>query len=304
MDAIKNVAIVGLGAIGAIYAVKLAQHDPGCLRVIVDETRRERYRRDGVCLNEQRYDFTYVTPDEAGEKADLILVATKSEGLTDAIAAMQPFVHDRTLILSLMNGISSPAAIAAAYGWDKVLHAFFVGHGSTRVGNAITFDGVGRIVFGDADVDGQSSRVERVAQFFTQAGIAYEVPPDILFALWSKFVLNVGVNQASAVLRATYGEFQRNPRALEIAVDLMQEAVALAHIVGIRNADGLLPWSLDFIRNMPSGFKSSMLQDIEAGRRTEIDLFAGVICALGAQHQVDTPYNQLFYRLIRALENA
>lgn len=85
---------------------------------------------------------------------------------------------------------------------------------------------------------------------------------------------------------------------------LMQEAIHVAQAVGINQTETLLPWCLDFIKNMPSAFKSSMLQDIEAGRQTEIDLFAGTVCELGDAHQVDTPYNRLFLKLIRALESA
>jgi 2-dehydropantoate 2-reductase len=301
VETIKSVAVIGLGAIGSIYAMKLSQYNPNILRVIVDEQRRGRYLNEGVYFNGQRYDFNYVTPEEADEKVDLILVATKSQGLTQAISAMEPFIHDDTIIISLLNGISSPAAIAARYGWDKVLYAFFVGHGSTRIGNEITFDGVGRIVFGPADM--QAEKVERVANFFNETKIDYEIPQDILFALWSKFVLNVGINQASAVLRADYGQFQRNKQILDVALDLMQEAITLASAAGIKNVEAIMPWCMEFIRNAPPTFKSSMLQDVEAGRLTEVDLFAGTVCELGEQYCIPTPANRLFYKLIRALES-
>jgi len=302
MSDIKKVLVIGLGAIGAIYAAKLQQYDPNCLRVLVDESRLERYKAQGIILNGIRQDFEYVLPEANGEKADLILIATKADALPEAVNTIENFVHDETIILALLNGITSEELIADRYGWDKVLHSYFIGHGSTRTGNEVTFDGVGRIVFGEANVSGRTPRVENVCCFFDRAGIDYDVPDDIVFSQWCKFVVNVGINQASAILRASYGDFQRSEKANTIVVELMQEAVLIAHKVGIRNADALLPWAKEFIRNMPSAFKSSMLQDIEVGKRTEVDLFGGTVCALGEKYDVPTPQNQTFFNLIKALE--
>ncbi len=302
MRDITKVIIIGLGAIGSIYAAKLKQYDPGCVRILIDKHRLERYKARGIVLNGVRHDFDYVLPEPNQEKADLILIATKADALQDAITALEGFVHDETIILSLLNGITSEEQIAERYGWDKVLHAYFIGHGSTRSGNAVTFDGVGRIVFGEADAHTRTPRVDAVCRFFDRAGIAYEVPDDILFAIWRKFVVNVGVNQASAVLRASYGAFQRNEKAHAIAVELMQETLLIAQKVGIHNVDAILPWCNDFIRNMPPAFKSSMLQDLEAGNKTEVNIFGGAVCALGQKYGIPTPQNAMFVKLIKALE--
>ncbi|MBX3063098.1 MAG: ketopantoate reductase family protein [Anaerolineae bacterium] len=302
MQEIRNVVIIGLGAIGSIYAAKLQQYDSDCLRVLIDASRLERYQSRGIVLNGVHYDFNYVLPAQHQQPADLILIATKADALSDAIAAIAGFVYDGTIILSLLNGITSEEMIAERYGWDKVLHAYFVGHGSTRSGNEIVHDGVGRIVFGDANGSAQSPRVDVVRRFFDRAGIDYDVPEDILFSQWCKFVVNVGINQVSAVLRAAYGDFQRSQSVYAIALELMQEVVAIAHQVGIRNADALLAWANNFIPTMPPEFKSSMLQDIEAGSKTEVEMFGGAICALGEKYGIPTPQNATFLKLIRALE--
>jgi 2-dehydropantoate 2-reductase len=302
MSDIKQVMIVGLGAIGAIYAEKLKRYDPGCVRALVDAGRLERYRANGIVLNGERHDFNYVLPEQNDTPADLILIATKADALPAAIDAIAGFVHDETIILALLNGITSEGLIAERYGWDRVLHSYFVGHGSTRTGNAVTFDGVGRIVFGKANAQGRTPRVEKVAHFFDQSGIGYELPDDILFSQWCKFVLNVGINQASAVLRAPYGAFQREGKARAIAFDLMREAVLVAEKEGVRTTEGLLPWSENFIRNAPPAFRSSTLQDIEAGKKTEVDIFGGAVCGLGEKHGIPTPHNATFVRLIKALE--
>jgi 2-dehydropantoate 2-reductase len=302
MNDIQQVIVVGLGAIGSIWAVKLHDYDPACVRVLVDEARLERYTDQGIIFNGQRRDFTYIVPGPGQPAADLILIATKADGLGAAIDAIEGFVHPETQILALLNGVTSEQSIAARYGWERVLYAFIVGHGSTRIGNAITFDGVGRIVFGEADNRVVSERVAAVKRFFDPARIDYEVPDDMLFALWRKFVLNVGINQASAVLRADYGAFQRSEKARAIALALMGEALAVAQLEGVNHIADILPWCLAFIENAPPAFKSSMLQDIEAGNKTEVAIMGETICALGLKHGLETPHNAAFVGYIKALE--
>lgn len=112
----QNVLIVGLGAIGSIYAVKLAEYDPDSVFVLVDDTRKARYQREGIIFNGQRHDFNYLTPAEAHPRIDLILITTKSHSLDSALDALTPFVHADTVILSLLNGVSSPPVIAARIG--------------------------------------------------------------------------------------------------------------------------------------------------------------------------------------------
>ena len=134
MKEIKKVAIIGLGAIGSIYAVKLHAHDPKCLRVIADKERLEGYKQDGLFFNGKRYDFNFALPDKNAEKTDLIIIATKSSGLESAVKAIEGFVGDDTVIMSPLNGITSEEIIARAYGRDKVLYTLFIGHISTRQG--------------------------------------------------------------------------------------------------------------------------------------------------------------------------
>jgi 2-dehydropantoate 2-reductase len=302
MNDIRNVLIVGLGALGSIYAVKLQQHDPSIVRVLADAHRQERYTREGIIFNGVRYDFNYVLPEQNELKADLVLISTKADALEGALLSITGFVHENTVIICLQNGITSEEQIAAHYGWDRVLHAHFIGQGSTRIGNTVTHGNVARIVFGDAFAPAPSAKVDAVRRFFNKTGIEYEVPEDILFAQWRKFVLNVGINQASAILRADYGVFQRSEKALDVALQLMQEAILIAQKAGIAHPEAILPWCHDYIHGMHPAFKSSMLQDIEAGHKTEVDIFGGAVCALGEKYGVETPYNAMFVKLIRACE--
>lgn len=302
MKDIESVVLVGLGAIGSICAVKLHTYDPHCLRVILDENRMDRYRRDGILFNEKRYDFNYVLPGEQAQKADLVIIATKSGGLKAAVESIAGFVGSETQILPVLNGITSEEIVAERYGWERVLYSFFTGHTSVRRGNEITHDGIATVVFGEAQNEPVSDRVARIGRFFERAHLAYENPPDMQFALWRKFAVNVGLNQASAVLNAPYKVFQRCDKAMQVVQGLMDEVVAVAKGVGIANAAQLTDTVIESMRALPPEAKTSMLQDVEAGRPTEVDLFARVVCQLGEKHGVATPQNALILRLLEAIE--
>jgi 2-dehydropantoate 2-reductase len=120
--------------------------------------------------------------------------------------------------------------------------------------------------------------------------------------LWWKFMINVGMNQASAVMRAPYGVFQTSQDARALMRALMQEVIALAQAadVNLSEAD-IEDWCAILQTLSPKG-KTSMLQDIEAGRQTEVDVFAGKVVALGRERGIATPVNAAMLHAIRVLE--
>jgi 2-dehydropantoate 2-reductase len=129
------------------------------------------------------------------------------------------------------------------------------------------------------------------------------VPEDIMRVMWWKFMINVGVNQASAVLGAPYGVFQSSPDARDLMVALMQEVIALATKTGIDLGTADIDEWLAILATLSPSGKTSMLQDIEAGRKTEVELFAGQVVALGAQHHIPTPVNATVLKIIKVLES-
>jgi len=116
-------------------------------------------------------------------------------------------------------------------------------------------------------------------------------------------MINVGVNQASAVMRAPYGVFHNNPQAQALMEALMREVVTLAQEVGVNLSEqDIAEWYPVLRRLSPEG-KTSMLQDVEAGRKTEVDVFGGKVVALGKAHRVPVPVNETVVQIIRVLES-
>lgn len=296
---VQRVALVGLGAIGILYADRISARDPRCLRVVADPARLARYRAEPPALNGRRLDLNYATPDNVGPPADLVLVAVKSIALRDSIPVIAPLLAGHTQVLPLLNGISAQDVLAAAFGWPRVLHGFVYCSSAMRTGNSVVQNGGDKLVFGEAVNDPPSPRVQAVAAFFTRLGIRHDVPADMRAAQWKKFILNVGINQAQAVLRAPSREIQQNPEARRFARALMDEAAAVGAALGVAGAADVPAWAEGVILGAEPGNRTSMLQDVEAGRTPEVDLFAETVCRLGRELGIPTPANERACRLLR-----
>ncbi|MGC9334539.1 MAG: ketopantoate reductase family protein [Anaerolineae bacterium] len=264
--------------------------------------RHERLQHDGLIVNSQAYHIPVVHPDRASAPADLILVAVKGYQLPEAAGDLRNLVGEHTTLLSVMNGLDSEEILAGFYGADKVLYAMSLGIDAVREGNRVTYTKPGTHYFGRATNTQPGERVRRVQEAFARAGIAYETPADMIRTLWWKFMINVGVNLPSAVIGARYGVFQTSPDMQALMEDLMREVIAVANVAGVDLAEGdVVDWYPILQTLSPEG-KTSMLQDIEAGRRTEVETFAGKVVELGQAYGIPTPVNRTMLHLIRALE--
>lgn len=300
MKEIKKVILCGLGAIGTIYADKLEKFDAENFKVLVDEARIERYKTNPIKFNGRQLNFDYILPSEENFKADLIILATKFAGLKDAIKNIKNFVKEDTVILSLLNGVTSEDIIADVYGKDKMLYSYFIGHSSVRCGNSVTHDDVNTIVFGAENNLGEN--VVAVKNFFDKVGINYKIPDDIKRSMWLKFMLNVSANQPTAILRMTFGDMFENTHFMKFAENIMREVQSVAKAEGVLNTETMVDEALKHLKTMTPDGKTSMLQDVEAGRKTEVDMFAGTVIELGKKHGISTPYNKILREMIGIIE--
>ena len=286
----KKVIICGLGAVGLTFAVKLK--DKCDLRVLVDEERFLKFQKQKPVFNDEAQEFEYILPKDSFNP-DIIIISTKSDGLKSAIQNIKNFVHKDAIILSLLNGISSENEIKSAYPTAKVLKSYFVGHSAVRVGNSVTQDGVGEIVV---------EFYPQIAEFLKKCNINYSCPSDINYSMWLKYTLNLFSNQASTILNMNFGELKENKNFINFAKNIIKEIRLIAQAEGVNNLENLEKDALDFLSRMCDEGKTSMHQDILAGRKTEVDIFAGEIIKLGKKYGIETPYNQIMYEMIKILE--
>lgn len=302
MKDIRKVLLVGAGAIGGAVAKRLYDWDPACLKVLAGGERARRYRENGLVINGRRYDFQVADPDSPDGPADLILVAVKFYDLDEAIRNMRLHVGSETIILSLMNGISSEEMLGKALGMEKILYGLVISIDGNRDQNEIRFTSYGTIVFGEAANTIWSDKVQAVARLFDKAGIVYRVPEDMMHALWYKYMINIGINQGSVALMAPYGVFQDVPDAEAVVESAMLEVIRIANHRGIGlGVSDLVAWR-SVLAGMNPGSRTSMLDDLLCGRRTEVEMLSGTLVRLGRDYGIETPVNELLYHLIRARE--
>lgn len=302
MNEIKNVAILGAGGMGASYASRFFDASVFSTVLVARGTRYDRLKAEGLVVNGKQYSVPVVHPDEGATPADLIIVALKNHNLPEAVHDLKNLVGDQTTLISVMNGLDSEEYLGSVYGMDKVLYAIAISLNALREGNSVTYTNPGKIYFGEADNSHLSQRVLRVQEALQRAGIASEIPTDMVRMLWWKFMVNVGVNQASAVMRASFSVFQSSSDARALMDALMREVLVLAHRVGVNLGEQDLDnWHAALRTQDPKG-KTSMLQDIEAGRKTEVEAFAGKVVELGKSYGIPTPVNETLLSIIHVLE--
>ena len=298
---IERVAIAGTGAMGAMYAWHAAA--AGMPVVLVARgARAARLADPGILVNGDRLLAEVVDTDDPGPTpptADLVIVAVKRGELAAALEDVAPLVGPDTQFLSVLNGLDSEEVIARRFGAEHVLLCIALGMDAGRVGNAVTFTQPGRLVFGAPEGGDPSGRVRAVQRALDRAGLAWETPADMRHEMWWKFMVNVGINQASAVLRAPYGAFRGDGDARSLMLALMDEVVAVSAAEDVPlGPDDIARWDA-VLAGQPEEGRTSMHQDVEAGRRTEVDIFAGRVVELGARHGIATPYNEAMLWVLR-----
>jgi 2-dehydropantoate 2-reductase len=302
MKEIKTVSLIGMGAIGAAYGSRLHNHLGKNFTVVANEERIRRIQKKGIGVLDETYYFHCETKEAASGARDLVIFAVKNAELQGAIEEIKHHIGPDTIILSLLNGISSEEEIQKATGSSHILYSMCVGIDAVRENGNVQFSSLGKICFGARD-DQLQDDVQAVKNLFDRASVPYEVPEDIWHTIWAKFMFNVGINQISAVLRAPYKFFQEVPSLHQWMEEAMHEVVLVSEKEGVGLSEQDVKNYRPILNGLSPEGKTSMLQDIEGNRKTEVEYFAGKVVELGKKHQIATPINEQLLRLIPIIED-
>lgn len=296
---IQTIDIVGLGALGVMYAdfftKKLGKER---VRVLADKERIERYRTETVTFNGEVCGFQYLDAAEESRPAELILFAVKYGALEQAMEEVAHLVGEKTILLSALNGIRSEADLGRRFGREKVVHCIAQKMAAMKEGNAAFCTNPGELALGVLD-GGKEENLDVVKTFFDETGFAYSCPADMRHAMWGKLLCNVGVNQTLALCGGTYRSVQQEGEAREMMKAAMRETILVANAEGVDLTEKDLEDWVAVIDGLNPDGEPSMRQDSKAGRKTEVVLFAGTICELGKKHCIATPVNDIFMEKIK-----
>lgn len=299
---IKSVAIVGKGAVGLLHGSKIAQN-AGLDRLVfaMDDARFERHRDDQVLINGEPCPIESA-PMSTCEPVDLVIVAVKATGLDAAIESMAPLVGPQTRIISLLNGVTSEEHIAARYGWDHLVLAITQGMDAVFIDGKLIFSHPGEIRLGNAPGT-EPGVIEDIAELLERAQIAHVVEQDIRRRMWTKLMLNVGINQTCMVFGSTYGDaMAANSEQNRCFIAAMREARAVANAEGIPLSEEDLAAMVNVIAELDPAGMPSMAQDRINRKRTEVELFAGTIIERAERHGILVPQNRWLYQRVREIE--
>ena len=304
MKEIKTVAILGSGAVGAYFIWGLSKKLGNNLWIVADGERHIRLAKNGININDEKYSLNLKTPKEA-KGADVLLVTIKYPALNGALSDIAEIVEDNTIVLSLMNGVNSEEIIGSKIGIDHMLYSM-IKISSERTGNSIQFNGetTPGIYYGEAGRSEPSERMLAVKTLLDGTPIHYHMSKDIITEIWEKFALNVSNNLPQAILGCGVGAYSDSIYAANIFKRLREEVVTIASAKGItisaeevNSVDNLISRGI-----VSKAARYSTLQDVDAKRHTEVDMFAGAVVAMGKELGIPTPYNEFAYNAIKAIE--
>ena len=301
-----DIAIIGAGAMGSVFGARLSQS----ARVALVDTwpeHVEAINRRGLRVEMPNGDVSVFTltaltdADRLNTRVDAAIIFTKSAATMAAAKTAQKLLKPDGFILTLQNGIGNLEVIQQVVGKRRAI-AGVTAHGATLLGpGVVRHSGIGPTHIGQPDMAGPG--FEALIDTFRRADFEIDLSPDIGSLIWSKLIINVGINALAAILRVPNGVLAEDEPARDILGAAVHEAVVVAKALGIA-----LPYDNPFERvlhvcRLTGSNRASMLQDVLRGQATEIDVINGAIVRIGEALGIPTPHNRLLTNLVKAFEN-
>jgi len=301
-DSWPRIAVVGAGAVGCYFGGMLARAGAG-VTLIGRPHHVEAIVRNGLqmdCINFQARVVVTATADLAAVRgADVVLFCVKTLDTEEAARGIAPHLAPGSVVVSLQNGVDNVERIRAA-GIEALPSVVYVAAAMAAPGT-IKHSGRGDIVFGHAQ---RKEDVQRMADCFIRAGVPCRISDNIAGELWAKLVWNCAGNAITAVGRASYGQVAQNDLAQEVLLAAANETIAVALAAGVTLPPMDLPAAcLKLARDLGAA-TSSTAQDVQRGKRTELDSLNGYVVRRGAELGVPTPVNLTLCALVRLLEDS
>jgi 2-dehydropantoate 2-reductase len=303
-----KICFLGSGALGS--AIGGALSEAGADVTLIDQWQEhvDAMNTRGLTLREDGKDrivkVKAATSPEGIGPADLVVVLVKSFHTREAVETAGPIIGANTTILSLQNGLGHEDIIAEIVGREKVIG------GKTYLGGVLLSPG--HVIAGlkgketiIGELDGRlTERVQRIAATFNSAGLLLTVSTDIVGTIWDKLLVNVATGALAGITRLPYGGLYEVPEIKACAIAAIAEGMAVAKASGVKLSvsDPEQPWR-KAAEGLPAEFKTSMLQSIEKGSRTEIDFINGSVVRWGEKCGVPTPVNQALVACIKGIEH-
>jgi 2-dehydropantoate 2-reductase len=305
----QKIAVIGPGAIGSLFAVLLAR--AGHTLFLLDRRCERAAQRNAHGLILQTGSQQISVPVQSGidatefGPADIIFICTKAYDTASTLTQSAKLLRQDSIVISLQNGLGNAEIIAAGLaGRRHSLLCASTSQGALLQQNGIvlhTGRGLTRLApFSPANTNDANT----TAEMLNNADIATEICADAQAMLWDKLIINAAINPVTAIYGITNGDVIKYPRIRKLALDAAEEAAKTARKMGIITSTSESPRDqVSTVCQVTASNRSSMLRDIESGRKTEIDAITGVIIDQARQNNISAPVNKKLFQQIKELEN-
>ncbi len=301
-----KIAMIGAGAMGGVYGGLLGRAGFPVSLIDCDPGRTDAIRRDGLRVEGVCGDFTIrlpAFPDAAGvDPVDLAIVFTDSNATRSAAGVVAQLLGPDGCVLTLQNGIGNVETLVENMGAGRVVAGVSMNSAASPGPGRSAYTNRGMTSIGELD-GADTPRIREIARMFNVAGLETEIVGDPLASIWSKFVLNCGINALTAVTQLRSGDMFRVPEMNALQERVIDEILAVAQRKGVTLAD---PDPRRTIReHCRERFnKPSMMQHIEQGRRTEIDAINGALVREARALGLAVPCNETLVAVVKGLEKS
>ena len=301
--------ILGSGAVGGYYGAKLV-HAGHRVSFLARGAHLRAMRDHGLEVRSPLGDFTVRAQAEEDAKkvgrADVVILAVKTYDNHTALPMLGSLVDERSVVLTLQNGVDSIDEVAAAVGKGRVLGgATYVATALVRPGLIVQIGTHRRIVFGEVfgDLPKLSERVQLIDRAFADADIQVEAVPDARVPLWEKFIYLAPFAGFTGAMRLPAGPMWREPHSRARFLAGVQEVEEVARGEGVQIAPDLLSRIVDYLEALPPATRSSLLIALAQGKRIEVEALLGTVVRRGAAVGVATPIMNTLYAVLKPYEN-
>lgn len=298
-----KIAILGAGAMGSIFGGRLSRHHEVWL-IDIRQDLVDTIKKNGLLIEEHGQVHCYRPHASTNGRnlgtVDLVIVFVKSIDTASAVSQNRELFGTHTAVLTLQNGWGNAEDIlpyvdavnlyigTTAHGGNvlspgKVCHA---GHGQTFVGVH----------------SGSPERAQKIADILGESGFETYTAKNVLAIIWKKLLINAAINPLTALLNARNGYLAESGITMELMEKIVGEAVTVANTAGMSFDAAAMLEEVKQVARLTGANRSSMLQDVTAKRRTEIERINGAIVNQGKATGIPTPYNTMMLQLIKALE--
>lgn len=313
-----NIAILGAGAMGSLFGGLLAEAGASVTLLDVNQQHLDAIRHDGLDIEADDHphhirSLAACRPEEATEAPDLLMIFTKTYQIPAALGSVRHLLGPRTWVLTLQNGLGNVEAISAFVPREHILVGITTIPADFLGPAHIASHGGGQIRMGFAAGSTQSDHpghrpfnggcmLCQVIDLFHRAGLRAIADPNVWAAVWEKAAFNAAFNALCAVTGCTVEQIGLVPSGPEMALAVVAEAIAVARASGI-------PADLEHTQAMVlqsfkthAGHQPSMLQDILAGRRSEIDSINGAIVRAARERNLPVPHIEMLWTLVSLMD--